>query len=94
MEELRQLAQEFKISLSEFPQNPEDNVAEETKIKIKDFIEKFNHIINSIGRLNKKEDIEDFRSIYFKVKMLRKVAKEYKIDVPDVIIDYENIING
>lgn len=92
MEELRKLVQEFKISSSEFPQNPEDNVAEETKTKVIDFIEKFNNIINSIGRLNKKEDIEDFRSIYFKVKMLRKVAKEYRIDVPDVI-DYQNFIN-
>jgi len=93
MEELKKLVSEFKISLSEFPQNPEDNVAEETKTKIIDFIENFNNIVNSMGKLNKKEDIEDFRSIYFKVKMWRKLAKKYKIDAPDVI-DYQNLING
>ena len=88
MEELKKLSREFKISLSEFSQNPE-----ETQTKIIDFIENFNNIVNSMGKLNKKEDIEDFRSIYFKVKMWRKLAKKYKIDVPDVI-DYQNLING
>jgi uncharacterized protein YfbU (UPF0304 family) len=94
MEELRKLAQEFKISLGDhFPKKLNDQVSEETKTEVIDFIKKFNSIISSIGRLDKKEDIKDFRSIYFKAIMFRNVAKNYyKIDVPD-IINCENRIS-
>ena len=89
MEELKKLL-DYKLSLEEFQEGNE--VSEETKNMIRSCIEKYNNIVSSIGRLDKK-DLDDFRRVSFKIRVMRKLAKEYKIDAPDVI-DHQNLING
>ena len=94
MEELRKLVLGFKVSLLDF----EEPISEEVKIKIKNFIENYNNITKSLELEN--VDINDIKSIAlrlgetntsdyrlfrFKVRMFHKLAKSYKIDVPDLI---------
>lgn len=95
MGELKKLR--FNFSSGEFPRNPDDPIAEETKQKVRDFIEKFNNIARSIEKVSGEEDVNYFRAIHFKVRALRKIAKERRIDdVPDIVevkkVDRENLI--
>jgi hypothetical protein len=85
MEELRKLVFEFKISVSDF----DEPISEEVKNRIKNLIENYNNIVSSIKlenlKLENPDDYQEFRSFWFKVATLRKLAKSYKIDVPDLI---------
>ena len=81
MEELKKLVLGFKIGIEDF----DHPIKEEVKSRIKTFIDNYNNQVNLI-KLNKEDiDMNEYRSLYFKVKMLRKLSIEEKIDVPDIV---------
>ena len=85
MEELKKLVLGFKVSLSDF----DEPISEKVKSRIKNLIENYNNIVSSIKlenlKLENPDDYQEFRSLWFKVATLRKLAKDCKIDVPNLI---------